>query len=54
MRGQQNIKFDCKKLKKVEGKLADNYTMFLKSFTNTSVDADIKNASTYMWKRIWR
>jgi len=53
--GQPNIKFDFKKLKNVEGKLADNNCMvFLKSLKNISVDADIKNARTHMWKRVGR
>jgi len=43
--GQQNTKFDCKKLKNIEGKLTDNCMVFLKSLTNISVDADIKNAA---------
>ena len=34
MHGRQNIKFDCKKLKNVEGKLADKCMIFLKSLTN--------------------
>jgi hypothetical protein len=33
MHGQQK-KFDCKKLKNVEGKLADNCMIFLKSLMN--------------------
>jgi hypothetical protein len=55
MHGQQKIKFDRKKLeKKIEGKLADNCMIFLKSLTNISVNADVKNAQTHMWKRIRR